>query len=52
MDILKEFAKGFARGFIIQPLWLQVQKKQRNNKPSKRNMSKNNTEREVMKIDK
>ena len=26
MDIMKEFAKGFARGFIIQSLWLQVQK--------------------------
>ena len=52
MDILKEFAKGFAQGFIIQSLWLQIQKKQRTDNPGKRYTDNNNTECEVMKIDK
>ena len=51
MDILERFAKGFVQGFIIQSLWLQIQKKQRTDNPGKR-YTDNNTECEVMKIDK
>ena len=52
MDILERFAKGFVQGFVLQSLWLHINRNKGNNNPSIRSTDKNNIDREVMKSDK
>ena len=52
MDIFKSFTKGFVEGFIIQSLWEHMKKDQRTNNLSKRSTDNNDSDREVIGIDK